>query len=114
MLALFDFTEVGTFGFVNFCEEDYDERHDENAECDEERGGGVADGCFGGLADERAHDDVHRHGSSAVEHTAYLDELVAFVAAASEDIKHGVYNGVEHTHAETADESAHKINPKCA
>ena len=38
------------------------------------------------------------------------DQLVAFVATAAEKVEHGVYNGVEHADAETADKCAKEID----
>ena len=93
-----------------------DKRDDE--ECCGEDGhaypqqGGDVDhrGRLGQRADEGTHKERGEGGRERVERTAGLNELVAFVAAAAQNVEHGVYHGVEHAHAEAADEGTEQID----
>ena len=62
------------------------------------------------VADECAHENVNTNCSCRVEHTTNLNQLVASVTTTTEEVKHRVYNCVEHTHAKTRDESTDKVN----
>ena len=65
---------------------------------------------LGGITNEGSHDDIDSDSGCRVEHTTGLDELVASVATASEEVEHGVYHGVKHTHAGSGDECSHEID----
>ena len=43
-----------------------------------------------------------------------MDELVTGLAATTQHVEKGIDNGIEHTHAHTADKSAKQINPVSA
>ncbi len=90
----------------------------DNDECGHEDGDtGYYEGsyrCHGGLLGQCADEDTDEHGGQRagkrVERAACLDELVALVSAATEQVEHGVNDGVEHAHAETADERAEEVD----
>ena len=66
------------------------------------------------VTDKATDENRHKRSGERVEHTAELDELVAFVTATTEGVEHGVDHRVEHTHAETGDKGADEVNPETA
>ena len=101
---------LGLVGFFDLGEEDNEESHDEHAAGNEQGRSRVGHMSLGGIADESTHEDIHSHSGSTVEHATNLYHLVAFVAAAAQNVKHGIDNGVEHTHAEARNECTDEVN----
>ena len=112
LVLRFRFHFHGLLRLLNLSEEDHDEANDEDGQGNQQGRGGIGNLGFGGLADERTHEDVNRNGSRRVEYPADLDELVTFVAAAAEQVQHGIDDGVQHAHAETGDEGSDEIDPE--
>lgn len=105
-----DFIEVG-LRFNNLDERDDDECEDEDDDTGHDQGGdGGHRGFFGESTNQNA--DKHRgqRGRQRVEGAANLDELVAFVATAAQEVEHGVDYSVEHADAEAADQSAEQVD----
>ena len=100
------------FGLFDFSKEQYDECCNKDSQCYVHCGSCV-NNCrvFRYLTNQSSEDNVNSHSCCAVESTAYLNQLVSSVAAAAKDIEQRIYYGVEHTHAETGDKCAEKINP---
>ena len=90
------------------------ECHCEYAHCNEEQRSHIA---HGGLVRYGADKDTNQQRGEGtgegIEGTSGLDELVAPVAAAAQDVEHGVNNGVEHTYAEAADECTGEVHINC-
>ena len=100
------------FGLFNLGEEQHEECGYKDSQCNEQGGGCISDsGVLGHLTDEGTHDDVYGHTCGRVEGTTNLNELVASLSAATEQVEHGVDHSVEHTHAEAADKGTCQINP---
>ena len=75
----------------------------------------VRDGrILGYCTDECTHEHWRNGSHQRVERTADKAELVTFVAAAAEQVQHGVYHGVEHTNRNTCNKSAKKVNKEVA
>ena len=84
----------GLLRLFNLGEKQPDEADDKHAQRDHQRRCSVRYVSLCCITDECTHDDIHCHGSRAVEDAADLYQLVALVAATTKDVEHGVYHCV--------------------
>ena len=64
------------------------------------------------LSNHGTHQQWCQCAGEGIERAAGLYQLVATIAAAAKQVKHGVDNGVEHADAEPANESAQQVDDK--
>ena len=62
------------------------------------------------LTDDSTHQHRRQRARQRVQRAAHHIQLVTAVAAATQQVQHRVNDRIEHTHAETADESAGQID----
>ena len=67
------------------------------------------DSILGHGTDKRTHEHRGDGTEQRIECTSYLDELVAFLTAASEKVQHRIHYRIENTYRETCHECAEKI-----
>ena len=97
--------------FRNRYERDDDERQHEDAHCDEKQGRYVGHGrAVGDRAYECADEKRGQCRRKRIQRAAGLEQLVAFVAAAAEDVEHRIDDRVQHADAESADERTQQID----
>ena len=91
-------------------EGDDDECHGEYTHSDEQQRGHIRHGGVGRHGSyQNAHQQRSEGAGEGVQGSTNLDELVTTVAAAAQDVEHRVHYGVEHAHAETADEGTQQV-----
>ena len=108
---LLGLTLLGQVRFRDGNRRDDNERNGKHGHGDEEQRSHVAHGGLVGYrTDEHTHEERGKRSGQRVEGTTGLNQLVTFVTATTEQVQHGVYHGVEHTYAETADEGTQQID----
>ena len=88
----------------------HDECHSEDSQCGEHQTIHVANLSLSDVGDQQTGQDDHSGTHQRVERATDLDQLVTLVTAATEFVKHRVYDDVEHTHRETCHESTEQID----
>ena len=96
----------------HLSEEEHQECSCKDCKCNVHCRSSIYDSSFlCNLTDESTKNDINSHCSCAIECATNLDKLVSAVTATTKHIEERINYGVEHTHAESADECTCKINP---